>query len=90
MEAEQWHETGESLVGAVQKRMRSVVPETEEAASLAYDLKAPVVSSIINERSQNKWGIPQGYRIQVHSHSGLTSGPLQVLMADCCARVMGR
>lgn len=54
-------------MSTVQKRMRSVMPETEEEASIAYDLKAPVVSSIINERSQNKWGIPQGYRIQVRS-----------------------
>ncbi|CAL5220606.1 g2648 [Coccomyxa viridis] len=51
----------------LQKRMRSVVPETEQEASIAYDLKTPVVSSIINERSQNKWGIAQGYRIQVDS-----------------------
>ena len=41
------------------------MPETEQEASIAYDLKTPVVSSIINERSQNKWGIAQGYRIQV-------------------------
>ena len=51
----------------MQKRMRSVMTETEDEASIAYDLKTPVVSSIVNERSQNKWGIPQGYRIQVQS-----------------------
>ena len=55
----------ERIHHALQKRMRSVVPETEQEASIAYDLKTPVVSSIINERSQNKWGIAQGYRIQV-------------------------
>ena len=67
------------LLGALQKRMRSVIPETEQEASIAYDLKTPVVSSIINERSQNKWGIAQGYRIQVQDAlSPLAS--LQVLM----------
>ena len=52
--------------GHAQKRMRSVVPETEQDASIAYNLRTPVVSSVINERSQNKWGISQGYRIQVY------------------------
>ncbi|CAL8468966.1 g8507 [Coccomyxa elongata] len=51
----------------VQKRLRHVLPETEEDASIAYDLRRPVVTSIINERSANKWGTPQGYQIQVDS-----------------------
>ena len=59
------HCDGVSVLSGLQKRMRSVMPETEEEASIAYDLKTPVVSSIINERSQNKWGTFQGYRIQV-------------------------
>lgn len=54
-----------SAMHGLQKRMRSVLPETEQEASIAYDLKRPVVSSVVNERSQNKWGTPQGYRIQV-------------------------
>ena len=45
--------------------MRSVLPETENDASIGYSVARPVVSSVVNERSQNKWGIPQGYRIQV-------------------------
>ena len=49
----------------VQKRLRHVLPETEEEASLAFDLRRPVVSSVISERSLNKWGTPQGYQIQV-------------------------
>ena len=51
----------------LQKRMRSVLPRTENDASIAYSLARPVVSSVVNERSQNKWGISQGYRIQVGS-----------------------
>ncbi|CAK0783467.1 hypothetical protein CVIRNUC_006666 [Coccomyxa viridis] len=55
--------------GAVtlQKRIRSVLPQTEQEASLAYNPSRPVVASVVNERSQNKWGIAQGYRIQVDS-----------------------
>ena len=49
----------------MQKRIRSVLPQTEQEASLAYNPSRPVVSSVVNERSQNKWGIAQGYRIQV-------------------------
>ena len=72
---------GRTFFGGSQKRMRSVMLETEEEASIAYDLKTPVVSSIINERSQNKWGIPQGYRIQV-----LSPPPSQVVASidDLC------
>ena len=49
----------------LQKRLRAVMPETEEAASIGYDSRAPAQVSIVNERSANKWGTPQGYRIQV-------------------------
>jgi len=49
----------------LQKRLRHVLPETEEDASIAYNLRTPVVTSVISERSLNKWGIPQGYQIQV-------------------------
>ncbi len=49
----------------MQKRIRSVLPQTEQEASLAYNPSRPVVASVVNERSQNKWGIAQGYRIQV-------------------------
>jgi Cu2+-containing amine oxidase len=48
----------------LQKRVRRTLPETEEDASIGFDAAVPTVISIINERSQNKWGTPQGYRIQ--------------------------
>ena len=54
----------------MQKRIRSVLPQTEQEASLAYNPSRPVVASVVNERSQNKWGIAQGYRIQVSCLSG--------------------
>ena len=64
-----WSQPGEngpnSSAVTLQKRLRAVMPETEEAASLGYDPRAPVVVSVVNERSANKWGTPQGYKIQV-------------------------
>jgi len=65
-----------------QKRMRSVVPETEQDASIAYNLRTPVVSSVINERSQNKWGISQGYRIQVYIQQALFCYSLKAGLTD--------
>ena len=53
----------------MQKRIRSVLPQTEQEASLAYNPSRPVMCSVVNERSQNKWGIAQGYRIQVSRSS---------------------
>ena len=49
----------------LQKRLRRVMPETEEEASLGYNPRTPVVTSVVNERAVNKWGTPQGYKIQV-------------------------
>ena len=49
----------------VQKRLRRVLPETEEDASLSLNSNRPVMSAVISERSVNKWGTPQGYQIQV-------------------------
>lgn len=31
--------------------------------------RRPVVTSVINERSANKWGTPQGYQIQVCAYA---------------------
>ncbi len=70
-----------------QKRMRSVVPETEQDASIAYNLRTPVVSSVINERSQNKWGISQGYRIQVHIQHQVSGYSLKAGLADCMTHI---
>ncbi|EIE26972.1 amine oxidase catalytic domain-containing protein [Coccomyxa subellipsoidea C-169] len=51
----------------VQKRLRRVLPETEEDASLSLSSSRQVMSAVISERSVNKWGTPQGYQIQVDS-----------------------
>ncbi len=55
--------------------------------------RRPVVTSIINERSANKWGTPQGYQIQVQCPAVLllsfksimcTSHPLHMPPACNC------
>jgi hypothetical protein len=66
-----------------QKRIRHVLPATEDEASIGYDLRTPVVTSVVNERSQNKWGMAQGYQIQVRTSSTSTAGPVPMCWGLC-------